>query len=218
MAENEALGSAILGDQGDTVVFHRRGVALGTWNSLHDDFATVRGVGAEDCAQQLRASRTEHPRDAENLPLGEVERDVAQRSGTPEATYLEYGAPSGRKIGGPTAVRHLPEHHRHDPLGPRLFGIEPTDQLTVSEDGNRVGDTRQLLKAVRDVEDRNPVARKGADNAKELLDLVVGKGGGRLIQDEHPGIASDGNPVAWGSRARSRFSLTVRPGTRVGSW
>ena len=65
------------------------------------------------------------------------------------------------------------------------------DVLAVAQDGRAVGDARDLVHAVRDVDDRDALGFERAKEGEQLLDLAARERGRRLVEDEDADVARD---------------------------
>ena len=83
-----------------------------------------------------------------------------------------------------------PEHHFHQVLAIDFGGRPRADQLAVSQHRDRVTNLEHLAETVGDVDDRPAFGLQCTERAENPLDLHVGQRGGRLVQDEHPRVAS----------------------------
>ena len=65
------------------------------------------------------------------------------------------------------------------------------DVPTVAQDGGAIGDPRDLVHAVRDIDDRHALGLEPAEKGEQLLDLAAGERGRRLVENEDAHVARD---------------------------
>ncbi len=117
-----------------------------------------------------------NPRDAEHLPLGDVEAEVVDddrtaRVGDDEVGHPQSGVPSlsGRLV-DPHA--HRPAHHHLGQMGLRVAGGRRADHPAAPDDGDVVGDLTHLAELVGDEHDRPALVAQGAHDGHEVVDLL----------------------------------------------
>ena len=64
--------------------------------------------------------------------------------------------------------------------------------VAVAQDLDAVGDGRDLVEPVGDVDDRDALVAQPPDEREEALRLVMGERGGRLVEDQQPGRSRQG--------------------------
>ena len=80
--------------------------------------------------------------------------------------------------------QRAPEHLGHQ-LEPTDLGQRPVvHEATVSEHGHLVAGAKDLVQAMRDVDDRDAVGAKPGDRREESLDLPRFERRGRLVHDD----------------------------------
>ena len=65
------------------------------------------------------------------------------------------------------------------------------DMPAVAQDGGAIGDPRDLVHAVRDIDDRHALGLEPAEKGEQLLDLAAGERGRRLVENEDAHVARD---------------------------
>ena len=65
------------------------------------------------------------------------------------------------------------------------------DVTAVAQDRRAVGDARDLVHAVRDVDDRDALGFEPAKEGEQFLDLAARERGRRLVEDEDADVARD---------------------------
>ena len=66
------------------------------------------------------------------------------------------------------------------------------DGAAVLEDRDAVADLADLLESVGDVDDGDALGGEVADDPEEVVDLALVEHGGRLVEDEQPGVMRQG--------------------------
>jgi hypothetical protein len=162
------------------------------------DPARRRAVRTVQRLEHLTAAGTHQPGEPDDLagPYGQV--DVVQCRPArlrPQAEALHAQAYVAAAVLGRLAREQLAErtaHHHLDQLGTRrLRHRAPPDVRAVAQHGHRVGDLRQLLQPVGDVDDRHAAAREIADHLEQPPHLGVGQRGRRLVHHEDPDVAAE---------------------------
>ncbi len=82
-------------------------------------------------------------------------------------------------------VDRASHHHLDDGRDADLVLLQRSDVLPVAEDRDAVGETPELVHAMRDVDDAGAGGLQLIDEPEERLDLRVGERGGGLVHDEH---------------------------------
>ena len=97
-------------------------------------------------------------------------------------------------VAGREDVLDGPARHQLDQLARRRLvdGEAGGDGAAVLEDGDPVADLADLLEPVRDVDDGDALGGEVADDAEQVVDLALVEHGGRLVQDEQPGVVGEG--------------------------
>ena len=75
-------------------------------------------------------------------------------------------------------------HHGGQLLCRRVAGVDGADILALAEHGAPVGDGHDLRELVGDEEDGLALGRKVFHDLHQLVDLLRGEDGGRLVEDE----------------------------------
>ncbi|MPM76466.1 hypothetical protein SDC9_123464 [bioreactor metagenome] len=68
-----------------------------------------------------------------------------------------------------------------------IFNVDLANHVSVAKDGDRVGNLRNLMEFVRNIDNDDILLFQLANDVKEDVDLVGGQCGGRLVQHEHLG-------------------------------
>ena len=99
---------------------------------------------------------------------------------------------AGAVLLGREAVGHLAVDHQADDLvGGQLLGGLGGHPLAVAHDRHVVGDAQYLVHLVGDVDDADALGRQPVHDAEQVLDLVLGQRGGRLVQHQYLRVVGD---------------------------
>ena len=152
-------------------------------------------VEAGEAADELRLAVAVYAGDADNLAAAHVEADAAHRVALVQvarhlqAAHLEHGV---RGLGRALVDDELDgasDHHVRELLLVRVLRVDRADALAAAEDGDAVGDLHNLIELVRDEEDALALAGELAHRRHELLNLLRGEDGGRLVEYEYLVVA-----------------------------
>lgn len=156
------------------------------------DGAGLRAVGPEDEPQQLGAPRADQPGNAEDFALRHGKRHVAHR-GRP----CQSGHAQGRRgVGRPRCAcralrtglrRQFASDHGPDQRVLRDGGGGGIgDQPAVAQHDDAIGDARQFVEPVRDVDHGHALAAQRIDAGEQCRALVRAEHGGRFVEHQHP--------------------------------
>ena len=106
-----------------------------------------------------------------------------------------------------TAFDLVAQHHLNQLLFVDVPDLRLTDDLTVPQDDDVVADLEDFIQEVGDVEDDVALLTQLADHLEQHGDLVVGEGGGRLVEQE--------DAAALAQRTRDLDDLLVADGEGV---
>jgi hypothetical protein len=126
--------------------------------AVEQDLPRVPGVGAEDAARELRAPGPDQPGDAEDLAGVDVERDVVEDAGAPQAADGQ-GNPRVATDRGPLRELHVEASAQHggdEGLGRLLADRRCSHVAPVLQDRDTVSQREHVAEEVRDVDDRRP--------------------------------------------------------------
>src|SRR5918998_3228462 len=88
---------------------------------------------------------------------------------------------------------HLAPDHQAGQLPlVRLGGLHGVDHAPVADDRYLVAHAEELAELVGDQDDREPVRDELPQHGEEVLGLLRGEDGGRLVEHEYPGLAVEG--------------------------
>lgn len=155
--------------------------------------ARVVRVGPEDGARHLRPPGADQPGEADDLARVHVEADVVEDAVAGEPAHRQQRG-CGVGVFGPFArvlLLDAAAHHELDEfvLGGRRGDL--VDAAAVAEDGDAVAECGDLLQVVGDEDDPDAVLAQLADDREELLDLLGGEHGGRLVHDQDAGLQAE---------------------------
>ena len=95
-------------------------------------------------------------------------------------------------MAGRWAGELVPDHELDDSSDRDLAHRVGGDLLAVAEHGHPVGDHRQLVEAVADVDDPHAVLAQPLDHLEQGVDLAVGEDRARLVEDQDLGVVGEG--------------------------
>ena len=106
-----------------------------------------------------------------------------------QVSHLEHRL-ARRVLGLVDPQQHVATDHQRGQaaLGGAL-GRHRVDPLAAPQDGHAVGDVEHLVELVRDEDDRRPARRQRAQHLEQVLRLLRGEHGGRLVEHQHLGAA-----------------------------
>ena len=133
-------------------------------------------------------------RDRDDLTRAHVERGAADLLDPAVVAHVEVVDLEERRRGLSRGLRdaekHLAaDHQRREARLRRALRRQGLDQLAAPEHGDPVGDLEHLVELVRDEDDRLAALGEAADDLEELLRLLRGQHGGRLVEHEDVGLA-----------------------------
>ena len=193
MLENEPLAQPVFRHQRHAFGDRVAGACDLDWLPSDEDVARALAVDAKQDTRQRAAAAAEQPRDADDFARVEREIDRNGLARTGQGTDFEE-----RRAARGAAALDVGEAARAtaddvlDDLVERQFGHRGGDDVpSVAQDGGAIGDPRDLVHAVRDVDDRHALGLEPAEKGEQLLDLAAGKRGRRLVENEHAYVARD---------------------------
>ena len=160
--------------------------------AVDQDLAGDAAEHAEERQQQVALALAVESAEADDLAGADAQRDVLQPVGPGEVARLQH-----RRL----VARHLHRlrredvavfaaDHQLDDLGVGLrAGLVGRDVAAVAEHRALVGELGDLLHAVRDVEDAEPLVPQPLQHREHLGDVGGGQRRGRLVEDEDGRIA-----------------------------
>ena len=162
--------------------------------AVQDDLAAKRLVASENCADQLRSTRADNTRDAENLARIQIEVDIAEAIAA-EITNLQHGLQLiilNRHVG----LRFLPVRLRvirQKTLNQHFLGeiLDRSFQRddAVAHNRHMRRNLEYLGQAVRDIDEGNALLLQILNRLKQSLHFVEGQGAGRFVQNQNLRIA-----------------------------
>ena len=186
-AQDEPEGLAVLGHEADP---QRDRLGRGPDRHpapLHGDLAAVERDHAEDGVGHLDLPGADQAGDPEDLPAARGKRDVPKQALGGQPPDRQPGrAGRDRRLG--KLLGQPPAHHPLDePLHVDLARRVGPDVVAVPQHGDPVGDTKDLLQPVGDVDHRHPPRPQLTDDREEPLDFLERQGRGRLVHDQDVG-------------------------------
>ena len=193
MLENEPLAQPVFRHQRHAFGDRVAGVCDLDRRPPDEDLARALAVDAKQDARQRAAAAAEQACDADDFARIEREIDRDGLARTAQGTDFE----QRRAARGVAAldVGEAPRAAANDILDnsvERQFAHRRGDDVpSVAQDGGAIGDPRDLVHPVRDVDDRHALGLEPAQKGEQLLDLAAGKRGRRLVENEHAHVARD---------------------------
>ena len=150
--------------------------------------------------------------EADDLARAHRQRDAAHRGQPAVVAHVRGRGPRARgSFGARRRLLDAQQHVAADHQPRQRSSVAPSvghrvDLLAAPQHGDAVGDVEHLVELVRDEDDRRcrrPSAP--AQHAEQVLRLLRGEHGGRLVEHEHParrGTARAGSPRAAACRRR----------------
>lgn len=147
-------------------------------------------VGPEHRAGHLGPPGADQPRDADDLTGPHLEADVVEHAVARQPFDPEQGVTG---VGALTRVLLVdgPPHHEPYELVLRGGGGHLPDAAAVPDHGDPVAERGDLLEVVRDEDDPDAVLAQPPHDREQLLDLLGGQHGGRLVHDEHARVQTE---------------------------
>ena len=153
--------------------------------AIHIDFAALLGIHPEDRPRRLGSARSHQPGKTDDLALVDGKTDIPYHFSGIEIFHFKYLFAlltlHMREFFFDLASDHVCDDliHRH------VGKISAHDILPVAHDSHAVDDVRQLLQAVRYVDDPVPLRFQLADDAEQIVDLPRRQRGRRLVHDQY---------------------------------
>src|SRR3954466_207617 len=184
LVEHQTLALGILGDQTDpgrhggahVMSLERRPGDL--------DGPLVVRVRAEHGTHHLGTARSDQPGDADDLSGVHLEADVEEEAVAGEPLDLQKGRSGVAALARVLLLDRPPHHQAYELVLGRGGGHLP-DRLPVPDDRDPVAQGGDLLQVMRDEDDPDPVLAQLAHDREELVDLLGGEHGRRLVHDQH---------------------------------
>ncbi len=216
LVQGQALGFAVLGDQGDPGGDGLAGPGDPPGLAVDRDGAAGEGFDAEDRLGDLGAARALEPGEADDLAGADLEVDAVDlgvaAAGDGEADLAGLGA--GQRF-GEDGLDPAADHGGDQFVGGDVGGVDGGDALAVLEDGDAVAQVEDLAEPVGDVQDRHALVAEALDEAVEQFDLGVGQGGGGLVHADEVGALGHGLGDLDDLLAGDRERLGLRGGGEV---
>ena len=191
--------------------------------AAQQDLARVGGVSPKSDARELGPARADEAGEADDLARAHLEVDVRRTPADrlPRSRSSSTTSPRSTARFGNTAVSSRPTISWISSWRLTSAIVAGVDRGAVAQHRDAVGDRRQLLEPVRDVDHPDALRRAGADDAEEVLRVVLGERGRRLVEDQDAGVgperARDLDELllaAWSARPASRLRIDPRPDLR----
>ena len=149
------MAAPIFGYQSDPRSHRLAGTSATRDRAIDPHFAFDQGVDAERCTQDCRATGTDQPRYADNLPGADGQIDGLHPSGGESPQFEDGLAFNRRRLVGRHFARQFPPRDQF--VQPRfriILDRTGGHDLSVAQDGHAIGDLTNFAHAVGDVDDR----------------------------------------------------------------
>ena len=176
--------------------------------------STVPSLGdpqPEDRLEQLAPARSDEPCEPDDLARADVEVDVCEERPARRVRAREAQAVHrSSSTRDPSSAASPPRARGRPSCGSALARVSSAVVLSptlsaVPQHGDAIGQLEDLVDPMRDEDRRDTVVAKLPHHCEERLDLVVGEGAGRLVEDQDSARRSR-------AHARSRPSAAGRAG------
>ena len=153
-------------------------------------------VQAEKSFEQFRPSGAHQTENAEHFATMQFKGNVAHekvialfRVGETQVFHAQNFCAAHRRLARIQFRQIAPDHHADDFLLGDGSCEFRANELSVAQHGEVVGDGRQFIEFVRDVNDCHAVALELVDQIEQHGDLRFGDSGGRLVHDDDSRLA-----------------------------
>ncbi|BAB51502.1 mll4969 [Mesorhizobium japonicum MAFF 303099] len=151
--------------------------------------AAEAAVDAEEHAGELSAAGADEAGKAEDLaaPDIEVDRPAGIGRGADGFGRKCHGARGTRGLGGLLALlQHAPDHQLDHLVVVDVALAQRAGQHAVAQHDDAVGDTLDLVQAVRNEDDADAVGLQRLDDVEQFVGLGERQAGCRLVEDDQP--------------------------------
>ena len=179
-----------------------------------DQNGPVMGHGAEQGAADFFLARASQAHKAEQFALANVEVDRA-RPRRLEAAHDDPGPPWSALAFVEKLERRAADDEANELVGIGLAHGLLTDEAPVAHHNDPVGDAKDLVEAMRDIDHADAAAPQAPHRLEQTLDLVGRQACGRLVQHEEIAIdderAGDRDQRLLGPAQASNPSARIHP-------
>src|SRR5207302_4835108 len=197
--QHQPQALAVLRDQADAVRHRVTGAPYRDLLAIELDPALDHAsVLAEQGGDELGAPRAHEAGDAQDLSLSQVEAHALEhfparigRVHGVEVLYLEEDL-ARLPVAFRESLLHLATHHQtHELLQGEVLGGPGGHELPIPQDRHGIGDAKELLQLVGDVDAGDPLGLELSEDLHELVDLGCRQGGRRLVEYQDPGVLGE---------------------------
>src|SRR5438552_5845160 len=170
-------------------------------------------VGGKHGADELGAPGANQPRDPQYFPAVQDQVDIVERSESTQSPHLEHRLPAWTKLTRARLLDLLPYHHPDQADSVDLGHPTRADEFPVLQHAHAIGDLKDLLEAVGDIDDRGAAFAQSANDGEQLLALVPVEGRGGFVHDENIGVTGqslgrlDHLPLGWAQTIDQRSNI-----------
>ena len=182
----------------------------------------VRGADAEQRKRQLRAPGVPKARDAEDLALAQFKGNILEKARQAEAFCLQHRL-IGEVLRRKELVLKFAAGHIVGELAViQILGVSGDDQFAAAEDGEALGDLKDLVELVADEKYGDALLLQMQDDLEKRLHFLAGQGRCRLVHDDQARVehqrAADGDHLLFGDgeRADQTVQLHIEVNLRDG--
>ena len=184
LAEDESLCLAIFGQQANALPNGIPRVVDGERLAVESNAAAVGSVGAEKQSRRLGATGSDEPCQAKHLASPNLERHILHPLTAIEGFDDQAGL-AGRGVAFRKLLVETAADHQFDHLlaGEALDGAR-VDVLAVPQEGDAVGDLKNLIEPVADINDPDTLRFQFVDHPEQSLGFAGGEGGAGFIHHD----------------------------------
>ena len=183
---DDAGDAPLGGDKADAVADGVAPRARPERRAAYGHLARRLGFGAGHDPRQRRLARAEHAGDAEDLALAKIERDAAEVARLGDGVRLEHDLVGRHALRRLAIIFGVPLAADDQLMQPDLVDVADralVDHRAVLERDDLVAGGEDIGEAMRD-EHEGGAGAPAAHAVEQLLGLVVGKGAGRLVEQD----------------------------------
>src|SRR5690606_35652492 len=186
--QQQAVAVAVLGDVADAGLAAAQRGPGGDVVAVEAE-AAARLADAHDGLDELGLAVALDARDADDLALADLERDLVQQAPPAlgfygQAGHLEHDGVGHRGLAGLGGGQFAADHELGELAGGGAGGVDAGHRGAAPDHGDRVGDAEHLVELARDEDDGEAAGLELAQVLEELVDLLRDEHGGRLVEDE----------------------------------
>ena len=151
----------------------------------------LAGLARRHAEQRLRefaAARTHEPRKADDLARAHGEADALGERPAHEIARFEDRRADWRDRLREEALEPPPDHHLHEFADVGVRDVARTDIGAVAQHRDAIGDRKNLVEAMTDIDDADAALLEAADDVEQTRHVAFRQRRGRLVHDEDAGV------------------------------